>query len=281
MDLWYYDKENRRRGPFDITGITDLVNKGVIVPETIIESDTGRRVRAARIPNLRFPVPQAVREGLIPPPLPPRIGPEKQQPDNSGTIFPGPYPGDVSANSPDHSQPSQGGPGPQGENPFNEAPTPPTGSGIITEEPANKPSADARPDKALPTDEIQYITDQKTWKKKGGFWAWLLDLDFTRIGILYHYRSLTSIVYRLSIFVAIVALFGFFVQAGINSFDLESPWYGLAIKIPLVGLFSALIYLFVLVVIRCCLEFGILLVDYLVTTTRAARKYLDSHHEEP
>ena len=57
MDLWYYDKETRRQGPFDITGITDLVNKGVVVPETIIESDKRRRVRASGIPNLRFPVP--------------------------------------------------------------------------------------------------------------------------------------------------------------------------------------------------------------------------------
>ena len=268
MDLWYYDRKNRRQGPFDITGITDLVNKGVIVPETIIESDKGRRVRASGIPNLRFPVPQVVREGQIPPPLPPRIEPEKQLPENSGTVFPGPYPGDVPANIPDQSQPSQGGQEPQGENPLSENPTPPTGSGAIKEESANRPTADTRPAKALPT------------KKKGGFGGWLMDFSFTRLGILYHYRSFAAIIYVLYVVVAFCLLFALACRVLIN---INGSWQELGASLPFLGPFFALVcllLLFLLLVIRCCLEFGILLVDFLVTATRAAQKYLEPHHQE-
>ena len=107
-----------------------------------------------------------------------------------------------------------------------------------------------------------------------------MDFSFTRVGIVHHYRSFATIVYVLCVLAAFCLLFALACRALI----VNGSWHDLGASLPYLGPLFALVCLLLLLlimVIRYCLEFGILLVDYLDIATRAARKYLDSDHQEP
>ena len=165
MVLWYYDKENRRQGPINPAQFKALVARGIIVPDTIMETEGGKRGKASQIPGAVFPT------NVTPPPIPPRTEPVQNQTDQVSSAFPGPYPGDAPLNysSPDH--PTQGGPGSQVEDAFNDILASDVSTGRMTGDPVSNPPMDYRQVKTLPTDDIQYITDLVTWRKNGGLWG--------------------------------------------------------------------------------------------------------------
>ena len=107
-----------------------------------------------------------------------------------------------------------------------------------------------------------------------------MDFNFTRVEILYHYRSFATIVYVLCVVSAFCLLFALACRALIDN----DSWHDLGACVPYLGPFfvlASLLLLFHLMVIRYCLEFGLLLIRFLDTATRAAQNYLDSHHQEP
>ena len=53
MSLWYYyDMSGNRKGPIDSRKIRELAAQGVIVPETQLETDTGKKGLAKQIKGL-------------------------------------------------------------------------------------------------------------------------------------------------------------------------------------------------------------------------------------
>lgn len=279
MVLWYYDSENRRQGPINPAQFRALVARGIIVPDTIMEAEGGKRGKASQIPGVVFPANAA------PPPIPPRAEPVQDQTDQVSNAFPGPYPGDAPLNYPGPDQPPQGGTGARGEDAFSNIPASDTGMGRTTEVPADTPQTGYRPAKALPADEIRYITDRETWKKNGGLWGWLTDVRFSRIGIQYRLRLIIQTFYLLGEIILGIAGFVAIARVAIQGFRVwlyahVVPWF--LWRVFLTTFFLViLVFLLYTVVARLLYEFSILLLDYLVTTTQAARKYLNTHHQEP
>ncbi|MBO7680466.1 MAG: DUF4339 domain-containing protein, partial [Thermoguttaceae bacterium] len=193
MVLWYYDSENRRQGPINPAQFRALVARGIIVPDTIMEAEGGKRGKASQIPGVVFPANAA------PPPIPPRAEPVQDQTDQVSNAFPGPYPGDAPLNYPGPDQPPQGGTGARGEDAFSNIPASDTGMGRTAEVPPDTPPTGYQPATALSADEIRYITYRETWKKNGGFWRWIIDLKFSRIGIQYLFRIFIQIFYLVSL----------------------------------------------------------------------------------
>ncbi|MDO5552571.1 MAG: hypothetical protein Q4G68_02300 [Planctomycetia bacterium] len=57
MGNWYYyDGNEQRRGPINDAQLTSLAARGIILQETILETETGQRGKAKQVPGLQFPV---------------------------------------------------------------------------------------------------------------------------------------------------------------------------------------------------------------------------------
>ncbi|MBR3218426.1 MAG: DUF4339 domain-containing protein [Thermoguttaceae bacterium] len=257
MDLWYYDKENRRQGPINPAQFKALVARGIIVPDTRLETGEGKRAKASQIPGIVFPA------NVTPPPIPPRAEPIPNQTDQVSNAFPGPYPGDAPPNYHGSNQPSQREPG------FDD-------NSIVVDNPHSfntNPGNEVRPPQTPSSNNIQYITDRAAWKKNGGLWGWLTDVKFSRIGVTYLYRLLFSISYILTVIALGIACINVVLRILVD----DTLWY---VQLT-VSLLAILAFLFYTVTVRVLYEYGILGLDFVVTIVRAARKYLNSQHQEP
>jgi len=69
-DWYYYDEASKKIGPFSVAEIKELVNRGIVVRDTLIENANGQSTKAGTIKGLEFP-PQTASIGVpVPPPLP-------------------------------------------------------------------------------------------------------------------------------------------------------------------------------------------------------------------
>ena len=250
--MWYYDKENHRQGPINRAQFNALVGHGIITPETILESDSGKRVKASQIPDLVFPQ-------QVPPSIPPVYTDSSPgTTSGNGPVFPGPYPGDTYGTT------NQG----QG-NPSTSVP------------PADTNQRYAPQQTGLPLDEIQYITNDFEWKQNGGFLGWLADCSFSRIGFPYRYRkyiraSYISVIAILSL-LALVAIVG--LTIGIFS-DHDLPLSFQLFLSVLVFIWVLFVYVSCIVAVRNHCERRIIKFHHLYFTTRAAKMYLESRRHD-
>ncbi|MDR0522691.1 MAG: DUF4339 domain-containing protein [Planctomycetaceae bacterium] len=96
-NFFYYDNNGQRQGPINNTRIRELVAQGVILPETIIETETGQQGRAGKIRGLTFPETTRTEPNPFSMPLSPSAA------DNPFSNPPNPFNNDSCLSAPSHS----------------------------------------------------------------------------------------------------------------------------------------------------------------------------------
>ena len=208
-NYFYTDANGNKQGPFTAEQLQTMAKRGIITPDTLLETDTGHKGTASQIPGLNF-----------------------------NTAEPSPS-----------TQASQAAPSMQDK--------------IHTARATAKQAASEAGD----------------WAKKEGLRAvrtWLLDFAFRDLRLPVINLWLSRIVYAICCFVAVIALATATLVMPFLSLrfifvyrEFGEAFIGLFIGLPLFWLGTLL----VIALIRISLELYVILFDWIIETTKAARKY--------